>query len=221
MSRVLDVKNGSASVGIDHLFDILELVTKVLSLSHRQAVVVEAAHLLSECATSVVEGSHTSDLSVATLESAVSLAGEEASWHVGSQFVVVCWFLNVVALSSHQFATNGIIARPVGGSLFVGPVRHWRLAESSNTTHLEQTESWNFLCNHKLFTVGGGSFSLLSVRIASFDILDCNILAGITFAARVNVSFLGERVISSGSVGSRIVGTIVDQSCHCVVVILP
>jgi len=181
-----------ASVGVDHLFDIFELGTEVLFLSHRQAVVVETAHLLSEGAASVVAGSHTSDLSVA-LKSAVSLAGEEASWHVGSQFVVVCWLLNVVALSSHQFATNGIVARPVGGSLFVGPVRHWCLAESSNTTHLEQTESWNFLCDHNLFTtVGGGSFSLLSVRIASFDILDCNILAGITFAARVNVNFLGE-----------------------------
>lgn len=87
-----------ASIGLDDLFDVLKLVPKVLSLSQREAVVVERAHLLSESTASVVERGHASDVGGASLEGAVSMAGEEAGWR-GSH-AVVRW-LALVALSSH------------------------------------------------------------------------------------------------------------------------
>lgn len=181
------------SVGVDNLLDVFELVAEFLPLSQGEAVVVEAAHLLPESAAGVVERGHASDVGGTTLEGAVPLAGEQAGWHVGSQFVVIGWLGLIVALSSHQLAAHGVIARPVGGGLFVCPVRHWGLAEASDAAHLEQAESWYLGCNlNWVGSVRTRSVPLLSVRVASFDILDRYILAGITFAARVNVNFIAE-----------------------------
>ena len=114
-----------------------------------------------------------------------------------------------------------IVARSVG--IFLGSAGEWCLLDTeANTSDLEKVETWKveFSIPTVLAVSRAGAITRLSVRVASFDILDGNIIAGITFTACVNVDFEAISVLFGWGHLAGAAAIVVDKSCNNVVVIL-
>lgn len=126
----------------------------------------------------------------------------------------------VITGSSLAQSVDWIVAGSVG--IFLGSAGEWCLDTEASTSDLEKVETWQveFGIPTVLAAARAGAITRLSVRVASFDILDGNIMAGITFAACVNVDFEAIGVVSGWGHLAGTAAIVVDQSCNNIVVIL-
>ena len=113
-----------------------------------------------------------------------------------------------------------IVARSVG--IFLGSAGEWCLDTEANTSDLKKVKTWKvkFSIPTVLAVSRAGAITRLSVRVASFDILDGDIVAGITFTACVNVDFEAISVLFGWGHLAGAAAIVVDKSCNNVVVIL-
>ena len=126
-------------------------------------------------------------------------------------------FAVITGLSLAQ-CVDRIVARSVGS--FLGPAGEWCL--DTEASDLEKVKAWQveFTIPTVLTVARARAITRLSVRVASFNILDVNIMAGITFAACVNVDFEAIGVVSGWRHLAGAAAIVVDKSCNNVVVIL-
>lgn len=106
--------------------------------------------------------------------------------------------------------------------MFLGPGSQGSLASETNTSNLEEVEAWDFqVCIPSILaSVRAGAITRLSASVASFDVLDGNILACITFATWVRNVFLaaGTTVVHEGR--KNVVVILSKESYHAVDVVI-
>lgn len=181
------------SVGIDDLLDVFQLVAQVLLFSHRQAIVVEGVHTLTESTAGVVERGHASqELTAATFEGHTLAGACAAAVRRVLHGVRDLGFLSRV---TEEVREEAAVARSQCSAISFCPGREWCLACSTDTSNMQQVESWELLIGLSGASPGarGIPLGVITFRIASADVL-----AAVTCAARV-ASLVGRGVDVGGA----------------------